>query len=129
MKRGRGGSLDIEFIVQALQLQSAGRDARVVVPGTLEAIEALARGGFLSEDDAAALAENYRFPRRIESAVRLLNTDARHDLPAEEINLRKLAMLIRWDEPEGLADRCQQVMEENRQRFDRLLSEETPDNP
>ncbi len=47
LKRGPGGTVDVEFAVQALQMKHAADEPGVLQPGTLDAIEALRRAGCL----------------------------------------------------------------------------------
>ena len=47
LKRGTGGLVDIEFLVQMLQLKHASAHPEVAVPGTLNALAALAKAGVL----------------------------------------------------------------------------------
>ena len=54
LKRGPGGTVDIEFLVQMLQLQHAAEKPEVLVPGTLDAISAL-RCRLSDADDAEYL--------------------------------------------------------------------------
>jgi len=75
-KTGRGGVVDIEFLVQALQLKWGGQDRAVRAPGTMEALHALSRGGFIIDEDYAFLREAYAFMRRIEMGERIM-----HDRP------------------------------------------------
>ena len=80
LKRGIGGTVDVEFIVQMLQLKYVDQYPDILVPGTLDAIAALRRAGLLAAEDARHLDRSYRFLRSIESGLRLMNTAARHDL-------------------------------------------------
>ena len=48
VKRGRGGIRDIEFSVQLLQLVHGRTDRRVRTPTTLDALEQLADGGYVT---------------------------------------------------------------------------------
>jgi glutamate-ammonia-ligase adenylyltransferase len=123
LKRGPGGTVDIEFLVQMLQLRYAGSTPTVLAPGTLSAIAALADANCLSQDDAHYLAKSYRFLRRIEAGLRLMNTTARHDVPTEHLELEKLAFLLRRDSVEALLQEATHYTAENRQRFDRLFDE------
>ncbi len=81
IKRGRGGTLDIEFLVQMLQLKYSKQEPSVLVPGTLEALEKLHRYDLLDKSSSQVLASNYRWLRRVESGLRLMNLAARHELP------------------------------------------------
>jgi glutamate-ammonia-ligase adenylyltransferase len=72
VKYGRGGLVDVEFLVQALQLVH-GADCRFVRPAsTTAALGALARAHALAAAMAAGLADHYRFLRRVSAATRLL---------------------------------------------------------
>jgi glutamate-ammonia-ligase adenylyltransferase len=91
------------------------------VPGTLDAIAALRRPGLLAVDDAQQLDRSYRFLRSIESALRLMNTTARHDLPEDDLELQKLAFLIGCPNAQQLVDDCRQHRQRNRDCFHRLF--------
>jgi glutamate-ammonia-ligase adenylyltransferase len=126
LKRGRGGTLDIECLVQSLQLRHAAASPRVLVPSTQDALQELAAAGYLDRDDAQYLAESYRLLRRIESGLRLLNTPARHDLPADPLELAKLALLLGQPSADTLRDRSIMTLAENRRRMERILGMDSP---
>jgi glutamate-ammonia-ligase adenylyltransferase len=121
LKRGAGGTVDVEFAVQMLQLRHAASTPAVLTPGTLDAIAVLREHGFLSEDDFAGFNSSYRFLRRIEARLRLMNTTARHDFPQDALELKKLAYLLQYARPEQLAEDCQRYTAENRARFERIF--------
>lgn len=123
LKRGIGGTVDVEFIVQMLQLKHARQQPEVLLPGTLDAIEALARAGLLNRQDAEHLSRSYRFLRSVESGLRLMNTTARHDLPSDEMELKKLAFLIRWENGRQLVEDCHQLRQKNRDCFHRIFDQ------
>lgn len=123
LKRAAGGTVDIEFLVQMLQLQHARQSPEILVPGTLDAIEALARAGYLPPHDAEYLTQAYRFLRGVESRLRLMNTTARHDFPSDPIEQRRLAYLLQVDSPELLEKQCRQIMQENRRRFEQFIDQ------
>jgi glutamate-ammonia-ligase adenylyltransferase len=81
VKRGRGGIRDVEFAVQLLQIVHGRRDARLRTPNTLAALRALAREGYVADTDAEALAEAYRFLRRVEHRLQIVRDLQTHDLP------------------------------------------------
>ncbi len=121
LKRAAGGMVDIEFIAQMLQLKHGAQMPQILVPGTIEALAALANAGIMSRGDAQSLADSYRFLRNIEARLRLMNTTARHDLPEEPLELNKLAFLLNVAGGEWLRERCQEVMQNNRSQFERFL--------
>jgi glutamate-ammonia-ligase adenylyltransferase len=72
VKQGRGGLVDVEFLAQALQLVHGATRPDVRRTSTAAALAALARVGALPEATAAALTADYRFLRRVSTALRLL---------------------------------------------------------
>lgn len=121
LKRGPGGTVDVEFAVQALQLRHAELSPSVLVPSTLDAFAALKEEGHVSAADAEYWRKSYRFLRSIESGLRLMNTTARHDLPTDPGELKKLAFLLGYGEEEQLVADCAKYTTENRVRFDKLF--------
>ncbi len=121
LKRGPGGMVDIEFLVQMLQLKHAGSHPKIALPGTLDALHALRGLGILPADDFDFFVTSYRFLRTIEARLRLMNTTARDDLPDEPSELAKLAGLLGYSGPEGLLADCQRYTKENRRRAERLF--------
>jgi glutamate-ammonia-ligase adenylyltransferase len=117
LKRGIGGTLDIEFVIQRLQLEHAARRPRVLETGTLAAIEALAAEGVLAQEDAAWWSQAYRNLRRIEGGIRLLNSRDRHQLPAGGNDLHRLARLLDYSSPAALYEEGTHLLAQNRVRF------------
>jgi glutamate-ammonia-ligase adenylyltransferase len=70
LKLGRGGVVDVEFAVQAMQMRH-GRDPRVRTAETEGAIGALEACGYLEPSLADALREGWRFLRRLEQRLRI----------------------------------------------------------
>ncbi len=121
LKRGWGGTVDIEFIVQMLQMKHAAATPKVLVSGTLDAIEAMHRIAALSDNDTSHLTESYCFLRSVESRLRLMNTTALHDLPDDQLERKKLAFLIREDDPNKLQRKCHEYRRKNRECFQRIF--------
>ena len=121
LKRGPGGTVDIEFVVQMLQLKHAEQSPQVLVPGTLDALAALHKGGYLAADDFQYFSQSYGFLRGVEARLRLMNTTARHDMPQDQAELNRLAFLLRYEGPQSLLQKSQHYTSENRRRFDRFF--------
>ncbi len=122
LKRGPGGTADIEFIVRVLQLCNAAENPDILQPNTLAALTALKDRGILADEDAEQLSESYKFLRRVEARLRLLNTTARHDLPREGDELAKLAYLLEFDGSATLESECARYAKQNRRLFDKLTA-------
>ena len=123
LKRGVGGTVDIEFLTQMLQLKFARQFPQVVETGTFDAIRALLEIGALAGEDAQSLVHGYRLLRSVESRLRLLNTTARHDLPSEGLELEKLAYLLNRPSGRELESEVNTARENNRALFNRVFSE------
>lgn len=123
LKRGPGGTVDVEFAVQMLQLRHGAELPAVLRPGTLDAVDALQQAGVMTAEDADAWRRGYRFLRNVESRLRLMNTAARHDFPSDPAQLDKLAFLLQYPSGEALAADCQAITAENRRRFERVCAE------
>ncbi|GLU46122.1 bifunctional [glutamine synthetase] adenylyltransferase/[glutamine synthetase]-adenylyl-L-tyrosine phosphorylase [Nocardiopsis ansamitocini] len=81
LKLGPGGLRDIEFAVQLLQLVHGRTDETLRSGGTLVALDALSHGGYVGRDDAAEMADAYRFLRRVEHLLQLYRLRRTHLLP------------------------------------------------
>ncbi|MDP1818800.1 MAG: bifunctional [glutamine synthetase] adenylyltransferase/[glutamine synthetase]-adenylyl-L-tyrosine phosphorylase [Acidimicrobiales bacterium] len=102
VKRGPGGIRDVEFAVQLLQLVHGRVDEELRTPTTLDALEALGRGGYVDRSDAEVLAGSYRFLRRVEHGVQLEDERQTHVVPAERSQRRRLARVLGYrGTPEG----------------------------
>jgi glutamate-ammonia-ligase adenylyltransferase len=127
IKRGTGGTLDIELAVQRLQLEHCSRHAQILEPFTLKAIQALGDAGVMPAEAAAWWSESYRLLRRVECGIRLMNLRARHELPSENTDLQRLAILLAYPTPDELHVACTRTMTENRRRL-LTLPWPTPDS-
>jgi [glutamine synthetase] adenylyltransferase / [glutamine synthetase]-adenylyl-L-tyrosine phosphorylase len=84
IKLGVGGLRDVEFAVQLLQLVHGRTDEALRSPSTLDALTALASGGYIGRDDGADLAASYRFLRLLEHRLQLQRMLRTHLMPAED---------------------------------------------
>ncbi|WP_326676939.1 bifunctional [glutamine synthetase] adenylyltransferase/[glutamine synthetase]-adenylyl-L-tyrosine phosphorylase [Streptomyces sp. NBC_01237] len=90
LKLGPGGLRDVEFAVQLLQLVHGRSDAGLHSGTTLEALRALAEGGYVGRADAAQLDEAYRFLRSMEHRIQLYRLRRTHLVPEDPADLRRL---------------------------------------
>ncbi|MBM3555270.1 MAG: bifunctional [glutamine synthetase] adenylyltransferase/[glutamine synthetase]-adenylyl-L-tyrosine phosphorylase [Alphaproteobacteria bacterium] len=92
IKVGRGGIREIEFFAQTQQLIAGGRDRRLRPPTTVGALEALVETGRLDASVAEELTESYRFLRRVEHRLQMIEDEQTQTLPEDEVGLRHLAL-------------------------------------
>ncbi len=122
LKRGPGGTVDVEFLVQMLQLRHCSESTNVLVPGTLDALSALCEHGYLDAEQSRFLSTSYRTLRNIESGLRLMKTTARHDLPTDKSVLNSLAYLLGYASAAALEEECLHFTRENRVLFERIFA-------
>jgi glutamate-ammonia-ligase adenylyltransferase len=91
-KTGRGGIIEAEFLVQALQMRHG-----VWEPNLSAAIDGLCAGGVLSTEERETFTESYNHLRRIEATLRRLDNRSVSSLPTAEAEQRKLAVRIGCD--------------------------------
>ncbi|PSR66794.1 bifunctional glutamine-synthetase adenylyltransferase/deadenyltransferase [Nocardia sp. MDA0666] len=105
LKLGHGSLRDVEFAVQLLQLVHGKADESLHVPGTVEALTALATRGYVGRDDAANLTASYEFLRLLEHRLQLQRLKRTHTLPApdDEEGMRWLARAAHM-RPDGRQD-------------------------
>jgi glutamate-ammonia-ligase adenylyltransferase len=121
VKRGRGGIRDVEFAVQLLQIVHGRRDERLRDPSTLGALAALADEGYVAQTDAEALADAYRFLRRLEHRLQIVRDLQTHDLPAGEHARRVLARSLGLADAPALAAEYERQTERVRGIHERLF--------
>ncbi|MEA9561459.1 bifunctional [glutamate--ammonia ligase]-adenylyl-L-tyrosine phosphorylase/[glutamate--ammonia-ligase] adenylyltransferase [Xanthomonas campestris] len=92
IKRGPGGIREIEFLVQSLQLIRGGREASLRERRLLPALQALVDLGQIDPPTGQALAEAYRFLRRVENRLQMLRDAQTHALPQGEPERERIAL-------------------------------------
>jgi glutamate-ammonia-ligase adenylyltransferase len=123
LKRGPGGVVDIEFLVQMLQLVHGGASPGLRTPETRAGLVALHAAGLVPDERFEFLARAYRSLRSIEGRLRLLDAAARHDFPATPHEQRRLALLLGHEQPERLVADVQALTTRTRAEFERVFNE------
>ena len=91
LKRGAGGVVDVEFLVQMFQLKYGRERPALRKPNTWEALEALREAGLLSEEEYAALRGGYDFLRRVQGRLRIVHNRSLDEVPEAPEEVEKLA--------------------------------------
>lgn len=81
IKLGRGGLRDVEFTVQMLQLVHGRADETLRTSSTLESLQRLAEGGYVSRRQAKKLSWDYRFERVMEHRQQMWALKRTHLFP------------------------------------------------
>lgn len=98
VKTGRGGLIDVEFLVQMLQLRFGHEHATLRQRDTLGAAAALRELGLLGARDYQTLVEGYTFLRRLGHRLRLDREHDTHILEREPGRLRAVALALGYEE-------------------------------
>ena len=131
IKTGRGGLVDVEFLVQMLQLRYGHRLPAVRHRDTLSTLDALRACRVLSREESQVLKRGYQFLRRLENRLRI-----ERDQPVEalERNAEQLTSLARRMGYEGAEAGARVLAEYHRQReairacYSRLFEREQGDS-
>lgn len=127
-KRGRGGLVDMDFILQFLQLRTAAQSppvarAALLHPTPLPALEALVGVGVLDGADAETLRIEHDFLRLLQRRARLLFETAKDFFPAKADRLDPLrrALADALEPGQDLVARFQQAQARLAELFERLV--------
>jgi len=97
LKRGFGGIVDVEFLVQLLQLKHGWQHPGLRTPNTHKALAAAQAAGLLSADERETLRSGYDFLRMLQGRLRILHDRSLDELPEAKEELEKFARRLGWD--------------------------------
>jgi glutamate-ammonia-ligase adenylyltransferase len=103
IKLGRGGIREIEFFAQTQQLIAGGRNPNLRPSGTLAAIDALCARGLVAEGTARELKSAYRFLRKLEHRLQMIEDEQTHTLPKDQAGLAQVACFMGYEESEAFS--------------------------
>lgn len=127
LKRGIGGTVDVQCIVAAGKLRSATSSTPIQSTGIVDGLQELAANGVYSTDQIETLIVDYRYLRTVEAKLRLMNTVSRHELPlsddgkADTLGMQQLTRLLDADSPSEIVQQCDDARRRIREHFDQLL--------
>lgn len=94
IKAGRGGLVDIEFVVQALQLVCGKKYPRIRSTSTFHALDSIRATGLVDEKQYNILRRSYLFYREIEDRSHLHSDRPDHRVPLDEEKVKPLARTL-----------------------------------
>ncbi|SNB47667.1 bifunctional [glutamate--ammonia ligase]-adenylyl-L-tyrosine phosphorylase/[glutamate--ammonia-ligase] adenylyltransferase [Geobacter sp. DSM 9736] len=126
IKTGRGGIVDVEFIVQYLQLKHGRETPGIRSANTLIALKGIRTAGILAEAECEILLTGYKFLRRLENRLRIIHDHSINDLGGAQEYLDKLARRLGYDSKlrhpgEALMRDYEGVTVPVREVYDRIL--------
>ena len=117
IKLGRGGLRDVEFTVQMLQLVHGRTDESLRTSNTLDSLQRLSEGGYVSRKQAVRMSQDYRFELPDLGRASVGGLEKKRDIDVDELNqnqeLRRLARAFGLH-PEELVDKYDDTRREVR---------------
>jgi len=129
IKTGRGGMVDVEFIVQYLLLKHGHSTPEIRSKNTLSALKLIHTAGIMDENDYDVLLKGYKFLRRLENRLRIVHDNSMNDLGGTKEYLDMLARRIGCDPKlrhpgEALMQEYEEITEGIRGVYERILGEQ-----
>ena len=132
IKTGRGGMVDVEFVVQYLLLKYGQTTPEIRSKNTLTALKLIRAAGIMSETDCETLLSGYKFLRRLENRLRIVHDNSINDLGGTREVLDMLARRLGYNPKlrhpgDLLMKEYEEVTEGIRAVYERILGEECHD--
>jgi glutamate-ammonia-ligase adenylyltransferase len=130
LKRGFGGIVDVEFLIQLFQLKYGARLPALQTANTWEALDSLRTTGLITEGEHAALRAGYDFLRGVQGRLRIVQNRALDELPEGAAELEKLARRLGFEAGPGAGasrqflDQLERHTTRVRELFGRLMERE-----
>jgi len=124
VKLGRGGIREIEFYAQTQQLIWGGRDRNLRKVPTLDALNALVEASHEKATNAKTLEMAYRYLRRVEHRLQMVNDEQTHTLPEDDAGLTHIAAFLGYDSLNAFADDLLVVLGQVETLYGELFAEE-----
>jgi glutamate-ammonia-ligase adenylyltransferase len=99
VKLGLGGIREIEFFTQTQQLIAGGRDVSLRVRPTAEALAALAKANWITQQACDDLTRTYWFLRAVENRLQMLHDEQTQLMPETEEGVGVIATLMGLEYP------------------------------
>ncbi|HEY1795121.1 MAG TPA: bifunctional [glutamine synthetase] adenylyltransferase/[glutamine synthetase]-adenylyl-L-tyrosine phosphorylase [Stellaceae bacterium] len=110
IKLGRGGIREVEFFAQTQQLIWGGRIRELRRRETVPALAALADTNRIDRATAERLTADYRFLRRVEHRLQMVDDAQTHRLPADRDGIRHLALFLGYDDSETFVGELRETL-------------------
>jgi glutamate-ammonia-ligase adenylyltransferase len=126
IKLGRGGIREIEFFAQTQQLILGGRNANLRPPATMAALDALCARGLVSEAATSDLKTAYRYLRKLEHRLQMIEDEQTHTLPKSDEGLAHVACFMGYADSASFGAALRHQLETVQGHYARLFEREAP---
>ncbi len=112
VKLGVGGIREVEFLVQAFQLNHVHQFPKVMERNTLKALNGLGELNLLSRHSVKQLAISYQFLRDLEHKLQMVNDLQTHVLPRDLKEIAKCAVRMGYDKGRNSSETAQVFLDD-----------------
>ena len=126
IKLGRGGIREIEFFAQTQQLILGGRNPNLRPPATMAALDALCARGLVSETATAELKDAYRYLRKLEHRLQMIEDEQTHTVPKSDEGLAHIACFMGYADVAAFGAALRAQLEIVQGHYARLFEREAP---
>ena len=126
IKLGRGGIREIEFFAQTQQLILGGRNPNLRPPGTMAALDALCARGLVSETATEELKHAYRYLRKLEHRLQMIEDEQTHTLPKSDEGLAHIACFMGYADFTAFDNELRHQLATVQGHYARLFEREAP---
>ena len=124
IERGRGGIRQIELYAQTQQLIWGGRNTSLRSGGTCDALRALAAAGLTNEPAVDELIDSYRFLRRLEHRLEMVDDEPDGKIPDNEGDRTAVARLMGFRDEGDFAGALRVHVRSVEERYAALFEDE-----
>ena len=125
VKLGRGGIREIEFFTQAQQLIWGGQTEELRGNETLTMLSRLASLGRIRMSAADELSSAYRWLRRIEHRIQMIDDQQTHSLPSSGDGVDRLALFLGHSDAEGFREELLRTLKTVNSHYDQIFERKT----
>ena len=126
IKLGRGGIREIEFFAQTQQLILGGRHPGLRQSSTQDALDALVREGRVEAQVSEELKRDYRYLRRLEHRLQMIEDQQTHSIPDSEAGIAHVACFMGYEHAADFREELTRVLENVQGHYAKLF-ESAPD--
>jgi glutamate-ammonia-ligase adenylyltransferase len=123
IKTGRGGIREIEFFAQTQQLIWGGRVRELRVAATCAALDRLVDAGRVDRVTADELIADYRFLRRVEHRLQMVDDAQTHRLPTDPAGIEHIAVFLGYRDTEGFVAALTATLSSVERHYARLFEQ------
>ncbi|MFP4184234.1 MAG: bifunctional [glutamate--ammonia ligase]-adenylyl-L-tyrosine phosphorylase/[glutamate--ammonia-ligase] adenylyltransferase [Halorhodospira sp.] len=122
IKTGLGGIREVEFIAQAFQLIRGGRDARLRSRRLMATLDTISEQQLLPPHVVEELRAGYRFLRRAENAVQMLDDQQSHTIPEDPALRARVALGAGYTDPEAFEAELARIRQRIHNHFQQVFA-------